>query len=647
MPVTLLNLPLNMDKKKEVVGYLTKMFDASVLARMNQVDGKQTRWMKNYAGEPAQKTRTTPFLKASNFMPQLIRMHTDILVARMYGLLMAAKPFWNPKVMDDEFPWEMLGQMRNFMEYKSRFECRLPEVMDSALRRVCKTGLVTIKGPMVQDDYWFPTGAASAGSGIAAENIRQEYLQLQCLPYSDVWFCPITANDETEADIVFHRLRLTKEQVEMRRDAGTWDKDAADKVLQTSQERTGSEPAKEAVAQEAGIQLTADVERPFTAVEASFRYQIQSGQMYKCVVTFNPKSKEQGYLRGYFSPYRTLENPYVNLNFMPREDLIYGYSIPEVLEQYQEEQAQIHNSRRDSASIANVPGWKKRRDPTVPNPSTEWYPGKVFELENMTDLEPLSFNGQYNPMIEEEGFLLQLAERTTGISPPMQGAGAGGLSGKRGNYASMGTLALLAEGNRRIDIYLKRLQYPMHRLGNLIYQSYRTYQSSGAQYSMWGENGQAIQKSYQFTEPADYKGYFFEMSASDSSANKETDRTALLLMANTMAGYYRQIVEAAAAVAQQPPGSPISAVLLLVLDGAKDLADRLLFSFDIGDRKRLLPDVRSVLGGSPQAGDDANAARGMPPAEGPVSVGDVQGISQRLATINGGRTAGAGTGGGR
>jgi hypothetical protein len=647
MSVQIINLPLVADRQKEMVEYLCEKFEASVKARINQVDSKYRRWLQNYAGEPLEKVRTTPFLKASNFMPQLIRMHTDILVARMYGLLMAAKPFWNPKVFNDDFPWEVLGDMRNFMEFVSRFPCRLPEVLDSALRRVCKTGTVTLKGPMVTDDYYHASGLASSGQGISTERVTQEYLQLQCLPYEDVWFWPITANDETEADVIFHRLRLTKEQVERRGASGLWSADAVKKLLEVGKE-VRQEPARQAVADEAGLILTNDVDRPFTAIEASFRYPVQVDQMFKCVVTFNPKCRDKdGYLRGHFSPYRTLENTYVNLCFMPREDFIYGYSIPEVLEQYQEEQAQIHNARRDASVIANVPGWKKKRDSTVPNPSSEWYPGKVFELENIDDLQPLTFGGQYNSMIDEESFLLQLAERTTGISPPMQGAGAGGLSGKRGNYASMGTLALLAEGNRRIDIYLKRLQYPMHRVGNLIYQSYRTFKPNGAEYSMWGQNGQAIQKSYQFKEPADYRGYFFEMSASDSSANKETDRTALLLMANTMAGYYRQIVEAATAVAQQPPGSPISAVLLLVLDGAKDLADRLLFSFDIGDRKKLLPDMRSVLGGSPQAGAEQANALGMPSSEEPVSVGDIQGLSQRLSAINGGGTAGPGNGAGR
>jgi hypothetical protein len=640
MPVQIINLPLNDDRLKELVGYLVEKFDFSVKARTNQVDGKYTRWLQNYAGEPQTKVRTTPFLKASNFMPQLIRMHTDILVARMYGLLLAAKPFWNPKVFDDNFPWAMLGEMRNFMEYVSRFPCRLPEVLDSALRRVCKTGTVTIKAPMITDEYYFASGEGRA------ERVQQEYLQLQCLPYEDVWFWPITANDETEADIVFHRLRLTKEEVERRVASGLWSKEAGDKMLQSGKETT-PEQARQARADEAGVTLTPDVDRPFTAIEASFRYPIVADQMYKCIVTFNPRVRDKdGYLRGYFSPYRTLENTYVNLCFMPREDFIYGYSIPEVLEQYQEEQAQIHNARRDASVIANVPGWKKKRDPTVPNPSSEWYPGKVFELENIDDLQPLTFGGQYNSMIDEENFLLQLAERTTGISPPMQGAGAGSMQGKRGIYSSMGTLALLAEGNRRIDIYLKRLQYPMHRLGNLIYQSYRTFQPNGAQYSMWGEAGQAIQKTYAFKEPPDYRGYFFEMSASDSSANKETDRTALLLMANTMAGYYRQIVEAATAVAQQPPGSPISAVLLLVLDGAKDLADRLLFSFDIGDRKRLLPDVRTVLGGAPDAGAQQAQSAGVPGSEGAVSGADLQALSQRLGAINGGSPAPAGNGGG-
>jgi hypothetical protein len=271
----------------------------------------------------------------------------------------------------------------------------------------------------------------------------------------------------------------------------------------------------------------------------------------------------------------------------------------------------------------------------MPNPSSEWYPGKVFELEAMDDMDVLNLQVNYNAMIDEERFLMSLAEQYTGVQPPMQGYGSGVMQGKRGIYSSQGTLAMLAEGNRRLDIYLQRARYPFHDLGNLIYQSYKQFRPDGAEYRAWGEKGAAIKKSFTFTEPSDFPGFFFNIAAADAGANREVDRQSLLLMANTMASYYRQVVEACATITQLPKDHPLGAVLLQVLDGAKDLASRLLFAFDVGDRKRLLPDVRQTLGSGPQPGADQAERVGLSGSDEPVSIDRLRDLSQNISQSTG------------
>jgi hypothetical protein len=631
--IPIYSIPIADDKKKEVVGFLWKTFEASVQARTTQVEGNYKRWLDNYASKPMQEVRTSPFLRASNFVPGLIRMHCDIMHARLYGLLLACRPFWKPTTLIPEVPHEDLAALTEFMQFISWYRVYLPQLLDDALRRVLKTGQVFMKGPWMQDTFWFPEGQDDKGN-VSGKEITTETLELKSLPFEDVWMWPITANDLTEVKIKFHRIRLTEGEVKERIGDKRWDADAGALVLNGPGESPGKDAARQTRATEAGINLTKDVDRPFSVIEAHLRYDLGDGKTCKYVITFNPaQNSEKGYLRGYFSPYKRLEDCFVSINLLPREDLIYGYSFPEILEQFQEEQAQIHNGRRDASLIANVPGWKKKRDPTVPNPSSEWYPGKVFELADMDDLQPLTFGGSYNSMIDEESFLLQLAERTTGITTPMQGAGTGSLAGKRGIYANTGTLAMLAEGNRRLDIYLKRLRFPMHSIGDLIYQSYRTFNPTGAEFTSWGKTGEAIKRIWSFTEPDSMPGYFFEMAASDAGANKETDRTALLLMANTMAAYYRQVTEAASVAGQVPDGHPLRQTLLMVLDGAKDLADRLLFAFDIGDRKRLLPDMRQILGGGTQQGADQAVASGMPGTEEPLSIDRLQALRQATSAV--------------
>jgi hypothetical protein len=297
--------------------------------------------------------------------------------------------------------------------------------------------------------------------------------------------------------------------------------------------------------------------------------------------------------------------------------------------------------------IANVPAWKKKRYADVANPSSEWFPGKMFEVDNMDDLMPLVVGANYNSMVDEENFVLQLSERYTGVTQALQGMGAG-VNGKKGSYASQGTLAMIAEGNRRIDVYIRRLRMPFNSIGNNIYTSYRDFGDMN-DWSQWGQHAQNLQALFAKDSALAGGKTFFELAASDAGANRETDRSGLLLMANTMSSYYHELVQAAQAIAQAPPGSPFQQIMLQVMDGARDLANRLLFVFDIGDRDKLLPDLRKVLGGpeqtpgGPQAQPGASAQSGLPEPEGPVSVGQLQDLSGQLGALTSSMRKGAPT----
>jgi hypothetical protein len=626
-----IELSISKDRKSTLCGRLKEIFQTCFTARITQIDSKYTRWMDNYSAKPLEAIRTTPFYRASNFVPQLIRMHTDILSARIFGLILSTKPMWNPMTLG-KIPHEMKEGLSRWMQYKSLYDLRLPEIFDTGVYRAFKTGSCILKGPWVEDRRWKVSGLGKTVGSLQQEEKITSFLDLRPVAFDDVWVWPITVQYLRDAKAIFHRLRMTKEDVEFRKANKIWDPDACDAILNTPEQSSGT--AREAQAAEAGISLTPDVVRPYTAIEATIEYQLEPGKIYEIIVVFNPKaSADKAFLRGYYNPLKKLRNCYAEIKFLPREDFIYGYSIPEILEQSQEEQAQIHNARRDSNTIGNIPTFKTKRYSDQPNPSAEWYPGKVFVLEQMDDMDVLNLQVNYNSMIDEERFLMSLAEQYTGVQPPMQGYGSGVLAGKRGIYSSQGTLAMLAEGNQRLNIYLHRARYPFHDIGNLIYQTYKQFQPNGSEYTMWGETGEAVRQSFKFEEPADYPGFFFNIAAADAGANREVERTSLLLMANTMGAYYRQITEAAASITQLPKGHPLAAVLLAVLDGAKDLANRLLFAFDQDDRKRLVPDVRAVLGGSPEAAAQQSERTGLPPTEEPLSVDGLRSLSENLNQV--------------
>lgn len=640
MGLTLIDVKISDDMEKDLFQYLTSNFESAVVSRREGIEGKYQRWLDNYNAKPKEAVRTSPFYGASNFVPQLIRMHSDILSARILGLLVAPKPFWQPKSLRDGLiPRQTLEAIQTEMEFISNMKLHMFETLDTVTHRTVKTGTCVLKAPWV-DNSFYVMSPGSVGMAGQERRVDSSGLDLTPVPFDDFFVYPFTAKNVRVAEVNFTRIRLTKMQVEYRRDNKLWNEDAVKYMIDNP---GGSDSKEQSVtdktnAQDVGVTLTADTTRPFTAVEAHLRYPLKPGQLFPIIVVFNPKCSDpsKGILRMYYNPDAMGNTGLVDTRIMPRDDCFYGYSIPEILEQAQEEQAQLHNARIDSNRIANVPTFKKRRYADVGDPASEWYPGKVFEVDDMADLDLFGAQRTYNSMLEEESHIMNLAERYTGINQAQQGVGAGSLDGKRGIYNSGGTFAMLAEGNRRLDVYIKRLRLPMNHLGQLIFHSYR----------QWSDDAQVRQAFNQVQTPNN-SNLFFEIGASDASANKEIDRNNLLLMANTMSGYYRQIVEAAATVRVLPPGDPLREIMLVVLDGARDLSERLLYQFDIQDRKGLVPDVRAVLGGGiDPASPEGTEQGGMPGAPGPVSDPRMAGLASMLSQLPPGAVemSGAGVG---
>lgn len=628
--IEIIPAPLSVDKKRELVDFLCTKFGQVEQSRRDQIDSSARRWMENYDAKPAEEVRSTPFYNASNFVPQLIRMHTDILTARVIGLVFGTSPFWKPNSLLSDIDHTLLEVLGDALQWASFQDIpRFQRTMISVVKRGFKLGSPVVKYPWTKDSVWRMRSEGSMGRPVAKE-VVSEGMDFRPVPFDDFWPFPLTAECLDDCEMKFFRVRFTKEAVQSRIADGWWDKTAGESLLKGGAASPGLDPSREAVAQQADLELTSDVIQPFSAIEAWLKWEIEPGKPFAIVAVFDPKVKSaEGLLKCYYNPNEC--DPIADFHFMPREDLFYDYNVPEILEQAQEEQAQIHNSRRDTSTITNTPGWKKKRGANVPNPATTWYPNKVFELDDMDDLQPLQLQPTYNAMLEEESLIMSQAERYTGVSPAMQGSGAGMMSGKRGIYNTGGTLAMLSQGNQRLDMYIKCFRDPMNCIGKGIFTAYRDFGTAKLERFRNYANYAKVQELFTQSKNSEAaSGLFFGISASDSSANKEIDRTSLLLMANTMAAYYQRIFEAGGIITQLPPDSPIRELILMLLDGARDLTNRLLYAFDIGDRTRLVPDVRSVLGGSQQGAEGAAEQAGLPGDVGPLSTDRLREFSSNL-----------------
>ena len=243
-----INLQLDKDAKTKLLNYLNEKLKASQVGRMTQVESDYARWCKNYEAVPKEKTRTTPFPGAANFIPRLIGMHTDILAARITGLLFGTKPFWRPKTLIEGNPGLATDDLMNlgsWMEYITFYGMNWFESIDLTIQMVCKTGTVVHKYPWKMKELYL--GVEGGGSAQSSEKSwKKEGIEVDVIPFDDFFPFPITARNLDYCSIKFHRLRFTAEEIIYRKNVRVGGRSGGIPKQLTTSSTQGSTPTPSA-----------------------------------------------------------------------------------------------------------------------------------------------------------------------------------------------------------------------------------------------------------------------------------------------------------------------------------------------------------------------------------------------------------------
>ncbi len=286
-----------------------------------------------------------------------------------------------------------------------------------------------------------------------------------------------------------------------------------------------------------------------------------------------------------------------------------------MLAQIQEEVSVIHNDRRNAAYIASAPVFKRRRGSQIPNPSTEWYPGKVFDVEDMNDFEAVTIGRNINDMLAEEMQALQLAERLVGIGPAMQGLPAGN-SDKRGIYNTGGVLAVMAEGNNRQDTNLRDARSTLSRIGKTSFFVQALYGPDDSALETLPSNMRdQVRETFERIKanPNELRNGMFEIRASSAGMNKEIEKQALLQI-NGVLGSYAQALQQMSGPIMQAQGAkngPLTGLYMATLNMAAEMAKRMLRVYDQFDMEGIVPRIEDYFGPNPipQRTDDLDGGQ--------------------------------------
>lgn len=559
-----------------------------------------------YEAKPEQKIRTFPFKNASNLVVPLVAIHTDTLLARVMSAILKMRPIWPVKITGDH--GGQAEPLRRALEEYLTEQAIEPEaynlynVYKSWFKDAINIGLGVVKLPWETIVEAIPE-IDNAGRVTYFNETKYDGPRPQRLLLEDFF---INASDCDVENSLFkaHRRRLTRTDLEWRAARGLYDKAAVNMIL-TMPDRSGPTVQQADRESDAGLFTSQDdYNAEWDIYECHIRYLMEEKYLVRIIVTYHPLT--QTILRNVYNPFP--DDCFETACLFPRDGVVVGYGFSERLASITEELSQAHNQRRDAQTVSNAKVWRISPNSQL-NAGFEIYPSarvpaEKDEIEAMAHGEPSPFQ------IDEERVLLDLGERLTGVTPPMQGYGSG-QSGKRGVYSAVATLSLLQEGNTRGDMNISDLRAAHLRLGRKISRQNAKFGLVRDRFKAYGESAEKIYKAFEAVKDETVS---MPILAATAALNNEVEKQADTILVNLLKQHFMATSQMLGQINNEMVPEELRKYVMETVRAGDTLMQMIVrhFGYDDVDKlvPRALPEADSA--GALQSGRGNGSMAGVP-----------------------------------
>jgi hypothetical protein len=560
------------------------------LSKLHGMDGI-IKWRKAYEATPAEDVREFPWHNASNIVVPIIAIHSDTLLARVMSAVMKTAPLWVVRELGDfakQAPEGLRDALEEFLQYVGleSSELDLYRVYHEWFGEAIRLGTSVVKVPWVkwiEDKY----GLAGDGTGSRAwyketmyEGPRPEKLKFENFK------CPVTSATIEAMDFKYDVIQLTRQQLEERKARKIYDPVAVQYVLAQPDRTSAQTQVQSQKEMDAKVRTIPGFGwAEWDICECHFKYRVDAEHFARLIVWYHEKSNQ--ILRSYYHYYPG--EIYIAARLFYRDDMFHGMGFGEILLPFQEEISEIHNQRRDNMTVANTKMFAVDPDSKL-HKGYRTFPSAMLPARQTTgqkEIEALEFGTPVQGEIDSERLSLELAEKRSGVSPPMQGAGAG-TNTKRGVYTAMGTLSLLQEGNTRTDLNITDIRYAHTKLGRLLAHEYGTFGVDEEKLKMFGEAGEKIKAGL---EAIVEKKMALPVYAATASVNREVEKQSDLMLTQVMERYHQGVGAVLQAINAPMTPEPIKQYAEEALKAGRTLMTSVLRHFNRDEVDRLLPKI--------------------------------------------------------
>jgi len=562
-------------------------------------EDKINKWRKAYEAKPREEVREFPFYHASNLVVPIIAIFSDTLQARVMSALLKTRPPWVVKMIGThpDMPEGLTGALEEFLEYVGiePEELDLYRVYHEWTGDTIKYGTSVVKAPHEVRYMHEVIGVAGDGKGTIEpefiQSLEYEGPRPEKIAFEDFLIPPASKTLEA-ADIIIHKRVMTRNELGERRFFKIYEPSRVD-MIWNKPDRSGPSYTQTMKEESSGTHTSSGYGyAEWDIYECWLKWLTPDGKWRpKIVATYHKNSDTL--LRTIYDTSKLL--PYALARLFYRDDSIYGYGFCETMWSFQEELSEEHNGRLDNRTIANTRLW--RVDPNSKlHAGYRIYPSALVPAEE-GEIEPLQMGDISPQTIDDERFSIELAERRAGISPPMQGAGAGS-QGKRGIYTAQGTLAVMQEGNRRTDLNISDMRYSHTRLGRILLSDYAHNKVRPALLKVFGDKAELIEEALQAVRDGKLGLPIYSSSA---SINKEVEKQSKMMLIGLMKQHYAGIAQMIAQISQPTIPDDVKKYLSEVIKASNIVMKSTLKDFDMEDVDLLVPEVEAHGNATSQA----------------------------------------------
>jgi hypothetical protein len=412
--------------------------------------------------------------------------------------------------------------------------------------------------------------------------------------------------------LVTKKCRLTKYDLEERAFEGFYDKKAVEEIL-GKPDRQGPSVNQAKEQRKQGVQpIQSTVNAEWDVYECYFPW-LHNGQKFRLIYSYHLSTRT--ILRKIFNFLPDNSTPIVRTKLGYRNDGAYGHGFAELLEKYQQEATDIHNNRIDNSTLANTRLFRISPSAVNIGSQVEIFPSAAITA-NKDEIEAIQMGDVYQSSFQNEQMILELADQRAGIAPAVSGSGTGGPTKAKGNpYSSMGTLAMMQEGNHRTNLATSDFRHAHQKLGSLLTSMYAKYGTGGKE-EMFGKDASLLKEALKEFGSRKSK---IPIRSTSASINKEVEKQNDMLMVGLIQRHYTAQAQLMQAIQNPMIPEPAKAYLLKVLGSADTMMNRILRDFGYDQPRDFIPDAIEAItppgkGGGGQGGQGGSPAQVGPSA---------------------------------